>query len=135
MLSGECLCGAIRYEIDGRISPIWFCHCSKCRRSTGTAFQAAAFCRTTRFRWVRGEESISEYRSPSGYRPRFCGQCGSPVPQPGPDYVWLPMGTLDGDPESRPARHIFTAFKAEWFEITDDLPQYEEQAPERERSG
>ena len=125
MLTGGCLCGAIRYQIDGRISFIWFCHCSKCRRVSGSAFQSAAVCKSKRFRWVCGEESIREYRTESGYPARFCPTCGSTVPQApaGTEYTWIPVGTLDGDPGSRPAHHIWVGSKAPWYEITDDLPQ------------
>ncbi len=131
MLSGECLCGAVRYEIDGRISKIWLCHCSKCRRTTGGPLSAAALCRTAQFRWVRGEEALTEYRSASGYRTRFCKHCGSPAPSPtanGEAMVITP-GTLAGDPGSRVAYHIFVGSKAPWDEISDALPQHAEHAP------
>lgn len=131
MLTGGCLCGAVRYQIDGRLSPIWFCHCSKCRRSTGSAFHAGAACRSTKFRWLRGEETIASFRTPSGYESRFCPRCGSRLPAraEGTEFVTLPVGTLDDDPGSRPARHIFVGSKAPWFEITDALPRFEEHAP------
>ena len=131
MVAGECLCGAVRYEVDGEITGIWFCHCSKCRRATGSAFQAGAVSRKESFRWVRGEGRIAEYRAPSGYRKTFCSNCASPVPlfPEGTDYVWLPVGALEGDPAIRPTHHIFVGSKASWFEITDELPQFEEYAP------
>jgi hypothetical protein len=131
MPTGGCLCGAVRYEIDGRISPIWFCHCSKCRRARGSAFHAGAACRRKRFRFLQGEEAIAEYRMPSGYATRFCRTCGSPAPSfpEHTDLVTFPVGTLDGDPGSRPQRHIFVASKAPWYEIRDELQQFAEQAP------
>jgi len=130
-MTGGCLCGAVRYQIDGRLSPIWFCHCSKCRRSTGSAFHAGAACRSAKFRWLSGEEMIARFESSPGYVARFCRQCGSPVPSraEGTGFVTVPMGTLDGDPGSRPERHIFVGSKAPWFEITDALARFEEQAP------
>ena len=132
MLTGACLCGAVSYQIDGRISVIWYCHCSKCRKTSGSAFRAGCVCKGERFRWVRGQESIAEYLSPSGYRTRFCRTCGSTVPSEpsGTDYVWLPVGGLNGDPQSRASHHIFVGSKAAWFEISDDLPQFEEHAPQ-----
>lgn len=131
--SGSCLCRAVRYEIDGRISPISLCHCSKCRKASGSAFHAGSLCRKTRFRWVAGEDLIAAYRTDSGYQTRFCRSCGSPVPffQTDGEYVVLPSGALDQDPGSRPARHIFVGSKAPWFEITDTLPRFEEHAPEQ----
>ncbi len=127
MIRGGCLCGAVRFEIAGKISGIWFCHCSKCRKTTGAAFHPAALCRQANFEWQSGEEEISEYRMPSGYRTRFCRHCGSPVPSllEETESVVLSVGSLDDDPESRPLRHIFAASKAPWFEITDALPQFD----------
>jgi hypothetical protein len=130
MVSGGCLCGAVRYEIDGRISPIALCHCSKCRKANGSAFHSGALCRKTRFRWVSGEDSICTYCTPSGYTTRFCRKCGSPVPnfQDAGEYVVLHAGALDQDPGSRPIHHFFVGSKAPWYEITGDLPRFEEDA-------
>jgi hypothetical protein len=131
MHTGGCLCGAVRYEIDGRISPIAFCHCSKCRKSNGTAFHSGSLCRASRFRWVSGGDEITVYRTPSGYATQFCRTCGSPVPTPpnAEGLVSLPTGTLDEDPGSRPIFHFFVGSKAPWYEIADDLPRYAEAPP------
>jgi hypothetical protein len=137
MVTGGCLCGGVRFETRGRISAIWFCHCSKCRKTTGAAFHPAALCRANEFRWVAGEELISEYRTPSGYPSRFCRRCGSPVPTllDNGSSVALSAGTLDGDPGSRPVRHVFVGSKAPWFEIHDDLLRFEEHAPTTSTGG
>lgn len=134
MVAGECLCGAVRYEIAGAIAGVWFCHCSRCRRANGSAFQAGAVCAKEALRWVRGEGEVSEYRTPSGYRRTFCRLCASPVPLglEGREYAWLPVGALEGDPGVRPTHHIFVGSKAPWFEITDALPRFEEHAPNQE---
>jgi hypothetical protein len=134
MVSGSCLCRAVKYEIDGRISPIALCHCSKCRKANGSAFHAGALCRQRRFRWLHGEDSIARFRTPSGYETHFCRTCGSPVPvfHPNGEYVGLPAGALDQDPGSRPVHHFFVGSKAVWFEIADGLPQFEEHAPPSE---
>jgi hypothetical protein len=136
MVTGSCLCGEVRYEVSGRISPMALCHCSKCRKANGSAFHSGAVCRKSRFRWVSGEDAISEYRSASGYETRFCRSCGSPVPGFQPEgegeYVILHAGALDQDPGSRPVHHIFVGSKAPWFEITDALPRFQEHAPESE---
>jgi SAM-dependent methyltransferase len=79
------------------------------------------------FRWVRGRDRITVFELPSGFLHAFCRVCGSPMP--GPDahgkVVPLPAGCLDDDPETRPFRHAFVASKAPWYEITDDLAQFE----------
>ncbi len=131
MITGSCLCGDVRYEIDGKISPIWLCHCSKCRRANGSAFHASAVCRPEQFRWVGGEDSIREFEESPGYKTRFCGRCGSPVPSrlSSTDVVFLHAGGLDGDPARQVVHHIFVGSKAPWYEITDDLPQHDAHAP------
>jgi len=132
MITGGCLCGTVRYEINGRVSPISLCHCSKCRRANGSAFHAGAACRQSKFRWLQGENLVRQYRSPSGYTTCFCPSCGSPLPMLIPDgeYAILPVGTLDGDPGSRAIHHIFFGSRAAWDEMLDDLPHYHERAPD-----
>jgi hypothetical protein len=131
MVTGRCLCGEVRFEVDGRISAIWYCHCSKCRKATGSAFHPASLCRRSRFRWVSGEASIAAYRTDSGYPVRFCSRCGSPVPAVLENgSVVLSAGSLDGDPGVRPVRHIFVGSKAPWLELRDGLPRFEEHAPQ-----
>jgi hypothetical protein len=131
MVSGQCLCGDVKYKIEGKISPIWLCHCSKCRRSTGSAFHASAICPAENFTWQCGEEGIREYESTPTYLIRFCGRCGTPVPQQlrGTELVFLHVGALDDVGERRVDHHIFTGSKASWFEITDDKPQFDEHKP------
>ena len=136
MVEGSCLCGAIRFGVDGRFTPIQFCHCRRCRKSTGSAFAAGIAARTHAFRWLAGEELAQQYtapvrESPPPYRAAFCKQCGSPVPiydseQP---FVIIPAGALDADPGTRPLRHIFVGVKAPWFEITDAVPQFAKHVP------
>lgn len=132
MLKGGCLCGAVRYEIDGRTSAIWMCHCSKCRRSSGSAFAASTLCRLSAFRWASGEDAITEYTSPTGYPSRFCSTCGSPVPwvRRESGRVFIPAGSLAGGAPPPLLRHIFVGSKAAWWPLTDELPRFEEHAPE-----
>ena len=135
--TGQCLCGAIRYEIRGRISPIFLCHCGKCRRSTGSAFHATAVCRPSQFRWISGERGIREFEETPIYVVHFCGRCGSPVPylHEATGQIALHAGGLDGDPGRRVSHHIFVDSKAPWFEITDGLPEYAEHKPRKATSG
>jgi len=131
MTRGACLCGAVSYEIEGEISPIWLCHCGKCRRSTGSAFHASAVCSPEAFRWITGEESICEYEDTPDYKTRFCGRCGSPVPSHLESYglMFLHAGALADDHGREIVHHIFVGSKAPWFEINDGHPQYPEHRP------
>ena len=80
MLRGSCLCETIRYEIDGRISDIGQCHCSKCRKAFGTGGSTVCFAATASVVWTSGEADIQSYKQASGYGTAFCRKCGSPVP-------------------------------------------------------
>ena len=128
-ITGNCLCGDVRYEIDGKISPIWFCHCGKCRRSSGSAFHSSAVCRPEQFRWLSGEDSIREYEDTPTYKVRFCTRCGSPVPSYLESYgqVFLHVGGLNEETGRRVGHHIFVGSKAPWYEIADGLPKYDGQ--------
>ncbi len=134
MLTGGCLCGEVRYELDGKVSPIWLCHCSKCRRATGSAFHASTVCQPDDFSWLSGADRLTVYEDTPGYRRCFCGRCGSPVPIYLEQFglMFIPAGGLEGDPGRTVNHHIFVASKAPWYEITDDHPQFDEHKP---RSG
>jgi len=127
MLTGSCLCGGVRYEIDGPLDDARNCHCSMCRKAHGAALRSRASVRAWEFRWTRGEELITWYVSSPGTRRGFCSRCGSPLLSrfpDRPDVYGLPLGCLDADPGVRPAMHLFVGSKAPWFEISDALPRY-----------
>ncbi len=131
-LTGECLCGAIAYEINGELGAIVNCHCSKCRRWHGAAFRTRATVETKNFKWIKGQEHLSKYLSSEHVTKSFCSICGScliSTYDDDPDSIGLPIGGLNQDPRNRPMMNIFVGSKAPWFEITDDLPQYEEWPP------
>jgi hypothetical protein len=131
MVRGSCFCGGIRFEAD-RVPLITTCHCSKCRKSRGAAFSVTACVPIHEFRFLRGEDLIQSYQPPSGgYSPVFCRVCGSSAPWVVQErrLVLVPAGLLDDDPGVRPALHMFVGSRAPWWEITDDLPQFEEWVP------
>lgn len=130
-VTGRCLCGDVAYEVEGKVSPIWLCHCSKCRRASGSAFHAATICRPEDFRFTQGESGIRTYQDTPGHVVHFCGRCGSPVPCHMEEYgfVMLHAGGLDGDLGRKVDHHIFTGSKASWYDIEDGRPQFEERKP------
>jgi hypothetical protein len=133
MLAGSCLCGAIRYEIEGDLGPIVCCHCSMCRKAQGTAFATNAPVEAARFRLVSGAEHLRAYRSSPGKSRCFCSGCGSPIysRRDGEDVLRLRIGTLDSPVAHGPTAHIHVASKADWFEIRDELPRYPALEPQR----
>ena len=126
MLSGSCLCGAIRYEIDGKIGPVGHCHCVTCRKAQGGAFVTNAPVRSKYFRLTSGADSVAEFESSPGKKRCFCRTCGSPLwshRESEPEIVRIRLGLLDSDPERRPLAHVWVSEKAPWYDITDDLPR------------
>ena len=125
---GGCLCGAIRFEIGGRISDVGQCHCSVCRKASGTGCTAVAVTASRSFRWLSGEDRATRFARPSGWSTSFCGVCGSPLPvlhENGKVYM-VPAGLLDGSLELAVGQHIFVDSKASWDVIGDDAPRYAE---------
>ena len=130
---GSCLCGAVAYEATGEPLFMQHCHCLRCRRARGAAHGSNLFYKEADFRWTRGLERVREYKLPEArfHTTAFCGKCGGAVPRVSSErgIVVIPAGTVDSDPPIRPQRHIFTNYKAAWFEITDSLPQFTEAPP------
>ena len=133
MIRGSCLCGGVRFEIDGKVSGIGQCHCSLCRKASGATSNAMLLTARRSFRWVEGEDLAATFQLSTGFRVTFCRTCGSPIPRSHPSgkLMAVPAGMLDDDPGTRVAQHIFVASKADWDEIAGDAPQYDEGAPER----
>ena len=128
-VKGSCLCGGIRYEVDGPFGKVVNCHCSMCRKATGAAFRTRAAVPTAALRWLAGEDLVSRYTSSPGETRTFCRVCGATLAtffRDHPAEVGLPLGTLDDDPGVRPSAHVWVASKAPWCEITDALPRFEE---------
>ena len=130
MIRGQCLCGSVQFEIERAEGPFELCHCSRCRKVSGSAFMAGLGVRAADFRFVCGKEMIRSYEAPireapPAYRVSFCSRCGSPVPDPpqGADWFEIPAGLLDDDPLLRPDKHIFVDRKSAWHAITDALPR------------
>ena len=132
MISGSCLCGGVRYEIEGKIGPALNCHCSMCRKATGAAFRSRVAVPRKNFRWLQGQDLLTSYASSPGTIRTFCKVCGSTLVSLFADKsetLGLAMGTLDDDPVIRPSFHVFVGSKAPWFEITDRLPQFDTLPP------
>jgi hypothetical protein len=133
MLLGSCLCGAVRYTIDGAFEDIHHCHCSRCRKAHGAAFSTFGRLAASALTFTSGSDAIRRYRSSRPVERTFCGTCGSNLTfafEPLPDAIWVAIGTLDDDPGARPSAHIFAGSIAPWHAITDDLPAFEEYPPE-----
>jgi hypothetical protein len=128
-MTAKCLCGGVRIEITGKVGPIVYCHCSRCRKASGTAFGANVDVREKYWQVASGSDLIREFESSPGVWRAFCGRCGSPIYSrrtAAPDVFRLRLGLLEADPDRRPLAHFWVASKAPWYAIADDLPQFAE---------
>lgn len=128
--TGSCLCGTVRYAVRGEILNFQYCHCSRCRKFTGSAHAANMFARPDDLEWLAGEDSVGGYelKTEPGFLTAFCRNCGSSLPNlssTGKFWV-IPAGTLDDDPVARPKRNIFWDSRAPWFCDTGSLPRHAE---------
>jgi hypothetical protein len=133
-LTGGCLCGAVRFEIDAPLVSASWCHCSRCRRRTGTPASVQARIAPGSFRLLQGEEALREFKPPDeGWAKVFCGECGSSLWSRSPDdppVMGVRLGAFDGDPGIRPSYHQYVDYAASWAPIPDDgLPRYPERKP------
>lgn len=127
LLTGSCLCGRVRYEIDARPLAMYHCHCSVCRAASGAGFVTNIVVKSKNFHVVDGSASLGKHASSPGKRRHFCAACGSPIFSLGEatsDRVSVRCGTLHGDPGLRPGFHAYVDSKAPWVEISDGLRQF-----------
>jgi hypothetical protein len=129
LLVGRCGCGRVRYRVADEFRYAQNCHCSQCRAATGSAFKPFAGIEREKLEVTDGAESLLVFGEEDLNDTR-CAVCGSllfSVVRDGA-YVHVAMGSLVDTPNIRPGAHIFVGSKAPWFEIMDDLPQFEEYA-------
>ncbi len=129
IIKGSCLCGAVNYQIEGPFKTFQYCHCSRCRKFTGSAYASNLFVPPERFRWTSGEGMIRRYEHPDAkyFATNFCKQCGSSLPWAvkGGKNIIVTAGTLDDDPGIKPMWNIFWRSKASWYEESSDLPRHD----------
>jgi hypothetical protein len=128
MISGSCLCGGVRYAVNGEFSEALNCHCRMCQKMHGAAFGTYGEARRDEFQWTSGDHLVAVFASSEGVERRFCSACGSTLQfqfDLEPDLCYVSLGTVDGDPGVRPRGHIFVGSKAPWHALADDLPQYD----------
>ena len=122
---GKCLCGKIKYRVDG--NPVWigYCHCESCRRATGGAAVTHVGVNLSDITVVNGKIKIFE--STSGVRRGFCPDCGSPLTYDSDrydSYVQIYIGSFDEPERLTPQAHVHCAERISWFDINDQLPRF-----------
>lgn len=127
MITGRCLCQAIRYECTGEPILIAHCHCESCRRQTSSPLTTFVLVPRTTLRFTQGQPK--EFSSSPGVWRSFCADCGSPIyyrTDRRPNDIDLYALTLDDAAAVAPDCHVHSAEQLPWFEVSDDLPRYPE---------
>jgi hypothetical protein len=132
-LTGGCLCGGVRFEIDEPLESAGYCHCTRCQRRSGAAASAQARIVPGSLRVTSGEGLIRSYDPEDGFSKLFCSACGSQLFSRNQDdgqVMSVRLGVLDGDPGIRPQYRQFVANAAGWEPIPDDgLPRFPDRRP------
>lgn len=122
---GGCLCGAVRFEVEGEFERFFLCHCEHCRKDTGSAHAANLFSATAKLAWRKGEADVRTYNLPgTRHAKSFCITCGSALPRlhAGSTSLIVPAGSLETPVTLRPDAHIFVASRADWDRELETLP-------------
>ena len=128
-VSGACNCGTVAFELSELPTDVYVCHCSICRRATGSNGIAVLVVPNEHFRWLQGEAAINTWEKPGhDWQGWFCRECGSPVPGHNDSArMFIPAGLIVGhDEHLRVAHHIWVDSKAPWDEIGDQGQQHPE---------
>jgi hypothetical protein len=123
--SGSCLCGDVRFQIAGDFQSFFLCHCSRCRKDTGSAHAANLFSTTAKIIWLSGQDLLRKYGVPGTRHERcFCGTCGSALPnlQMNGALLVVPAGSLDSSVDIKATAHICHASRANWDEELGTVP-------------
>jgi hypothetical protein len=118
MSEGRCLCGNIRFTVDG--PPKWtsYCHCGSCRRHTGAPVSAYAGFEASKVSFTGG--ALAYFESSPGVRRGFCGRCGSTLTYEGdrwPGEVHLHVGAFDDAAAFAPTGHAFADERLPWLKL------------------
>ena len=132
MHQGSCLCGNVRYELTGELGDFGYCHCTSCRKASGSAHAANAPVARSSFTLTSGADTLREFESSPGKSRAFCSRCGSPIYAylaTSPQILRIRLGSIDTPFTKQPQAHTWVSDKAPWEPIPDDLPQFPEWAP------
>ncbi|MBW9259791.1 MAG: GFA family protein [Candidatus Thiodiazotropha sp. (ex. Lucinisca nassula)] len=126
-VKGACGCGKVAYEIDGELYDATSCHCSTCRKSSGSSSTAFALFPQGKFSWISGEEKLTHYQSSEDMGNLFCSVCGSSVAGTYKGEIgWVTLGSVDDNTSIKVEKHIFMGSKAPWETTPEQVLQYVE---------
>ncbi|PCJ22042.1 MAG: aldehyde-activating protein [Gammaproteobacteria bacterium] len=130
-ITGECFCGEVKYQLEGRLRDARSCHCSRCRKAFSAQASAYALVDASAFSWLLGQDLLTSYVGQQGFGLQFCSQCGSTLVGVFKGVVHgVTLGCINGDPDIEIGKHIYVGSKAKWEVIPEGVVQFDEGAPE-----
>jgi len=125
-VKGSCDCQGVVFELIGELRDVVFCHCSQCRKTSGH-YWAATQVSKGNLNLIKAT-SLSWYDSSDKARRGFCSVCGSSMfyERKGIDKISVSAGSLEIPTSLDRMRHIYVASKGDYYDISDELPQFEE---------
>ncbi|MBP1850120.1 GFA family protein [Rhizobium halophytocola] len=122
MPKGSCLCGAVRFEVEGDFKDPVACHCTRCRKLTGHYDAATEVAKVSLT--IEGQDNLTWYQSSGKVRRGFCTTCGAHLLfDPARDWISVAMGAFDAPTGTTLALHIFVADKGDYYALADGVPQ------------
>jgi len=127
-MRGKCLCGGVQFALSGELPNLYQCHCSLCRKVSGSSSNAALVIDLAQISWIVGEELVQKYQSDTGFKSHFCSRCGSPLPNltANDSAWWVPVGLLEAGEGLQIGAHLFVGSRAPWDVITDSGEHFDE---------
>ena len=125
-MNGSCLCGEVKFKIHLEKLKLYQCHCSLCRKQSGTASSTGTVIESKNLEWISGMTKIDKWESSTGFTSHFCSQCGSPVPNEfrNTSYSWVPAGLIEsGDIEV--VANIFVCDSVRWSNVSAKINPFE----------
>jgi hypothetical protein len=118
---GSCLCKTVQYEVELQFERFMYCHCTRCRKATGSPHAANGFVKPSAFRWLSGEAAVKRFGL------QFCTNCGCRVPHLTRDgaRMVIPAGSLDEDPGTKPQAIVFWGSRAPWYTDCSEMTKHE----------
>ena len=130
-ITGECFCGEIKYQVNGKLRDARSCHCSRCRKAFSSQASAYALVNPAEFKWLAGESLLTSYVGDKGFGLQFCKMCGSTLCGIfNGEIHGITLGCVNGAPEVELGMHIYVGSKAIWETIPEGVPLFQEGPPE-----
>lgn len=124
-ITGGCLCGRVRYQVQGPVSHASHCHCTMCQKATGGVAGSSFNVARSGITWT---QQPARYASSPGVQRGFCATCGSPLSyesEKAADRIALTIGSLDDPSRISPDKHIYAETRIPWLTLDPDLPGWE----------